>query len=502
MVAGRVYLVGVGPGDPGLITVKGKQVIETADVVVYDRHINPEFLKWVTADCEVIKAGVRKTPESLSQGEVVQLMIERAEAGKKVARLKEGDPFLFGRGAEEMLALQTVGVEFEVVCGVTSALAVPAYAGIPLSYRSISSAVGLFILSEESLSSIQWGKLACCLQTLVFLRGVDILPKIVRNLLSNGWPDSTPVALLQWGTLPQQVVVSGVLIDIVNRAADLDEKAPSIIVVGEVVQFRERLAWFEKKPLTGLRIMVTRSTHQAADLSSRLSLAGARPINIPTIKIKPLENPTILRSALTDLESFDWLIFSSVNAAQYFKENLYNAGKDVRDLKGIKIIAVGSASAKAVREWGLKVDLVPAEFSAEGIIKELKKIDISGQRFLLPRAKKAREILPETIQEMGGSVVIAPIYETVAEEESAQILKDTLSNGEVDLITFTSSSTLRHFYQMINQDSQMLHDVKIAVIGPVTEKTATQMGLNVDIMPTVSTIDGLVEAIEDYYREK
>ena len=320
--------------------------------------------------------------------------------------------------------------------------------------------------------------------------------------MSNGWPDSTPVALLQWGTLPQQVVVSGVLIDIVNRAADLDEKAPSIIVVGEVVQFRERLAWFEKKPLTGLRIMVTRSTHQAADLSSRLSLAGARPINIPTIKIKPLENPTILRSALTDLESFDWLIFSSVNAAQYFKENLYNAGKDVRDLKGIKIIAVGSASAKAVREWGLKVDLVPAEFSAEGIIKELKKIDISGQRFLLPRAKKAREILPETIQEMGGSVVIAPIYETVAEEESAQILKDTLSNGEVDLITFTSSSTLRHFYQMINQDSQMLHDVKIAVIGPVTEKTATQMGLNVDIMPTVSTIDGLVEAIEDYYREK
>ncbi len=499
MAEGRVYLIGVGPGDPELVTVKGKRIIEAADVIIHDNLNNLQALAWAKPACEIIFVGRRRDPDCLSEDEIVRIMAEKAGSGKNVARLKAGDPFLFCHGPEELSGLRRAGVAFEVVSGVTSALAAPACAGVPLTMRGISSSVGLFIISQKNLPGIQWGNIANSLRTLVFLRGVDILPTIVRKLAENGRALDTPAAIIQDGTLPRQVAVSGTLENIVEKAGGLDEQAQSIIVVGEVVKYREQLDWFTKKPLAGCRVLVTRSPEQAGQLANQLALRGAWPVIVPTIKTRPLNRPEVLRSALTELDSFDWLVFSSVNAVNYFREYLLASGRDIRDLKGLKIICVGGATAKAVTALGVRVDLVPVNYRAEGIIGELRKMDLKNQRFLLPRAKKAREILPGAIREMGGEVVVAPLYETVAAGASAGRLKGLLSGKEIDVVTFTSSSTVNSLLALIDHDLTLLEGVRIAVIGPVTRKTAEKAGLEVSIMPASSTMEGLVGAIEAYY---
>ncbi|MEK6790258.1 MAG: uroporphyrinogen-III C-methyltransferase [Deltaproteobacteria bacterium] len=499
---GKVYLVGAGPGDPLLITIKAVAALALADCVIYDFLANERLLEHAKKGAERIYAGKKGRAKTMAQEEINALIIRKAKAGKTVVRLKGGDPFIFGRGGEEAEELVKAGLTFEVIPGVSSAIAAPAYAGIPLTHRDFASSV-TFITGQEDprkeSSNIAWDALSK--GTLVFLMGWKNLPTIAAKLHENGWDDSTPVALIRWGTMTKQRCVTGRLDNIARLAVESGMKPPMITVVGNVVKLRDKLNWFETKPLFGKRVLITRTSAQAGAFARLLEAEGAEPIGFPVIKTIPPASWAALDRAIKRLSSYDWAIFTSVNGVNYFFERLYKLGKDVRALYGVKLCAIGPKTAEALKGRGLNVDLTPSEYRAEAIIEALGRRRIRGKRFLLARALDAREVLPTEIKRLGGMIDVPCAYRTILPVKEAGALKEELSAGNIDVVTFTSSSTVTNFMSIFKKGEaqRRLGNVKIACIGPITAKTAEDAMLKVDIMPGDYTVEALCCAMTDYY---
>ncbi len=502
---GIVYLVGAGPGDPGLITVKGQACIEQAEVIIYDYLASAHLLKHASPDAELIYVGKKGGDHTLSQEEINALIVAKASAGKVVTRLKGGDPFIFGRGGEEAQALIEANLPFEIVPGVTSAIAAPAYAGIPLTHRQYTSTVAFVTGHEDpnkAESNIDWRALAQGIGTLVFFMGVKNLPRIVEQLTKHGMPPDKPVALVRWGTTPRQTAVTGSLADIVDRVTKAGLKAPAIIVVGDVVGLRSQMQWFEKRPLMGKRIVVTRAREQASDLVARLTALGAECLEFPTIKIAPPEDWSPLDQALDDLATYDWLIFTSINGVEFFFKRLFALGRDVRALGGLRTAAIGPATAAHLAAFGLKSDILPDNYRAEGVVDAFQKETMRGRRVLLPRARDARSVLPDELARMGANVDEITVYHTLPVAENSDQLLQLLQNGQADLITFTSSSTVKNFNALLPEANRqdLLKRVILASIGPITSNTAAELGFTVDLTAETYTIPGLCQAILKYYQ--
>ncbi|MFQ5960493.1 MAG: uroporphyrinogen-III C-methyltransferase [Candidatus Methylomirabilales bacterium] len=493
-IRGKVYLVGAGPGDPGLLTLKGKRCLELADVVVYDYLANDRLLTYASPDAERIYVGKRGGEQYLPQEEINRLVIERARRGQVVVRLKGGDPFIFGRGGEEAEALVGAGIPFEVVPGVTSAIAVPAYAGIPLTHRDLASSVA-FVAGRPAREGpgIDWRALAG-IGTVVFLMGVSRLTEIVESLVEHGRSPETPIALIRLGTWPVQETVTGTLHDIVQRAETIHP--PAIIVVGEVVRLRDQLAWFEEKPLFGRRIVVTRAREQQSDFADLLEGYGAEVIECPTIAIHPPEDWKALDHSLEQLGSYQWVIFTSANGVRNFIARLRDRGGDLRVLHGIRVATIGPATAAALAEAGIRADVVPDEYRAEAILEALDE-DLRGMRFLIPRAAEAREILPAGLRARGALVDVVAVYRTVQVADQSEAVLGLLRAGQVDAVTFTSSSTVVNFVEMFPGEDlpALLKGVTIACIGPITAETAARYGLAAHVMPAAFTIPSLADAL-------
>ena len=499
---GEVYLIGAGPGDPGLLTLRGRELLARAEVIVYDRLASPRLLAFASPDAERIYVGKRMGQHIVSQENINKIIVGKSLEGKCVARLKGGDPFIFGRGGEEAQILAEKGIPFEVVPGVTSGIAVPAYAGIPLTHRAYTASVA-FITGHRKFGNeadVNWEGHARSRGTLVFLMGMKNLPAIARRLIRYGRSPDTPVAVIRWGTTPFQQCITGRLKDIADRVREAGLKPPATIVVGEVVSLRERVNWFERRPLLGKRILVTRAREQASKFVKLLEDRGAYCIECPTIEFHWPEDLNPLDQAINTLSTFDWLIFSSTNAVRFFFERLFGLGLDLRALRDIRIAAVGPGTAKAISALHLTADLVPKDFQAEGLIEAFSQIGVSGRHILIPRAEKAREILPKRLSELGAEVVLAPAYRTLAPELRPECL-ETLRREPIDLLTFTSSSTVKNLFRLLPDDLRgtMLERAKVACIGPITARTAESLGLKVTIQPDKSTIPALVSAIEACY---
>jgi uroporphyrinogen III methyltransferase/synthase len=506
MKDGKVYLVGAGPGDPGLLTLKAKECLAEAEVVVYDYLANPIFLQYADERAELVYVGKKGGAPSRSQQEINQLIISKAQQGLRVVRLKGGDPFIFGRGGEEAQGLIAAGVPFEVIPGVTSAIAVPAYAGIPLTHRDYTATVAFVTGHEDPTkeeSKIAWDKLATGVGTLVFLMGMGNLPTIVERLIAHGRSPETPAAVIHRGTMPEQKTVVGRLEDIVAKVHEAQLQPPSVIVVGEIVHLRSELNWFEARPLFGRRIVVTRARAQASRFLWRLAELGAECIEFPTIEIAPPQSWAALDDAIRGLEGFEWLLFTSVNGVEHFFQRLELLQKDARDLKGLHIGTIGPETAKAVQARGVRPDFVPTEYRAEAIVDQFRKWDVKGTRILLPRAARAREILPTELEKMGAVVRVVPAYQTVIPRHDAGRVQGLLAEGRIDLVTFTSSSTVTNFVDMLEVEAEsrkaLMSSVVAACIGPVTAETARTMGFSVAVMPPTYTIKALTESIVQYF---
>lgn len=506
MPRGKVYLVGAGPGDPGLLTLRGKEVLGMAEVVIYDYLANPKLLEYASPEAERIYVGKKGGEHTLSQDGINDLLVQKG-LKHKVARLKGGDPFVFGRGGEEAQVLQRAGIPFEVVPGVTAAIAVPAYAGIPLSHRDHTASIA-FVTGHEREdardSKIAWDKLATGVGTLVFFMGVKNLPDICTSLMAHGRGPGTPVAVIRWGTTSEQETVVGTLENIVERVREAGLRPPAITVVGGVVALRGELNWFERRPLFGRRILVTRAREQASEFKQQLEELGAQCVEFPTIAIEPPPSWDPVDEAISRLASYDWMVFTSVNGVRFFMERLLHSGLDVRELKGVRLVAIGPKTAEAVRKFGLRLDLVPREYRAEAILEGLAGEKVEGTRFLIPRAMMARDILPDTLRERGAEVHVVPAYQTVLPIGRSPQILDQLMKKEIHCVTFTSSSTVSNFFSMFDKSGLQaaLKGVAIACIGPITADTARDFGLKTDIMPGEYTIPALVRSICSYFSGK
>lgn len=502
---GKVYLVGAGPGDPGLLTLKGKECLEQADVVLYDYLANPSLLKYAHEQAEQIYVGRRGRGQYQDQAEINRLLIERARAGQVVVRLKGGDPFVFGRGGEEAEAVAAAGIAFEVVPGVTAAVAVPAYAGIPVTHRTLASTLTIVTGHEDpskETTVIDWDKLAATSGTLVFMMGMKTLPTIVARLLELGRSLETPVAAIRWGTRADQRTLIGTLRDIVEKAEQAKFEPPTVIIVGEVVKLREQLNWFEKRPLFGKRIVVTRASEQAREFSRLLEAYGAEPIESPTIQIQPPASWQAIDHAIATLAEYSWLIFTSVNGVKPFMRRLRNMSKDVRALAHLQICAIGPRTADEVSSHGLIPDVVPSEYQAEGVLAALARHDLRGKKVLIPRAEVARELLPEQLRVMGAKVEVVPVYRTVAPARDLSGLRAQIEEGRIDVLTFTSSSTVRNFVELsggAEEARRLALKAAVACIGPITAQTAEECGLPVTITASENTVPSLAQAIVRHF---
>jgi uroporphyrinogen III methyltransferase/synthase len=506
MTTGMVHLVGAGPGDPGLITVKGQTCIAAADVVIYDYLAAPAHLQYASPGAELIYVGKKGGDHTLSQERINALIVEKARSGAVVTRLKGGDPFIFGRGGEEAEVLIDAGIPFDIVPGVTSAIAAPAYAGIPLTHRRFTSTVA-FITGhedpEKESSGIDWGALARGIGTLVFLMGVKNLPRIVERLLANGRPPDTPVALVRWGTTPRQMTVSGTLDSIVDKVHRAALKAPAIVVIGEVVTLRDKMAWFEKRPLLGRTIVVTRAREQASQLTGALAELGADCIECPTIRVEAPDDTRPLAQAIDRLREYGWLIFTSANGVKFFFEALVEKGLDTRALGGVRTAAIGPATAEAMRLHGLGCDILPENYLAESVVDAFAGLDMMHRRVLLPRAQEARPVLPEALRRMGARVDEVAAYRTRRDLSCSDELLALLRQGAVDVVTFTSSSTAKNFEALLPKDAaaDLMAGTIVAAIGPITAQTAAGLGFDVRIVADVYTIPGLVAAISRHFEK-
>ncbi len=566
---GLVYLVGAGPGDPGLLTLAGRDALARADVVIYDRLAHPSLLNHCRSDAERLFVGKQSARHFVKQEDTNALMAERSQAGKTVVRLKGGDPFVFGRGGEEAEYLRERGVPFVIVPGVTSAIAAPAYAGIPVTHRDASSSFAVITGHERddgresgarepgaAEQRRRWDRIAWAADTLVFLMGVEALSEITARLIENGRGPDTPVALVQWGTWPKQRTVTGTLETIVDVGNAAGITAPAVTVIGDVVRWRERLRWFDTGPLFGKRVLVTRAREQASALSERLRYLGADAIEFPTIRIAPPDDgyaalDTVLGNNLTPrpplpwgerekisppspllpkergdryLEAlspaqaadhsppspsegegtgvrspYHWVVFTSANGVGHVFERLTVLGRDARAFGGVKVAAIGPATAMALRERGIVADFTPTEFVAEAVAAQFPE-PVAGLRILIPRAAEARETLPETWRAAGAIVDAVPAYQTVLETEGAELVRETLAKGEIDIITFTSSSTVRNFVAAM-EGTAVPSSTLLAVIGPITAQTCRELIHEPDCKADAYTIDGLIEALIGCYAE-
>ena len=495
---GIVYIVGAGPGDRKLITLKGVECLQRADVVIYDLLLNDALLEHCPPHTQKIQAPDPRV-RTTRQAELNQLLISHAKAGEVVVRLKGGDPYIFGRGGEEAMALTAAGIPFEIIPGVTSAIAASAYAGIPVTHRDYASSVAFVTGHSAALrsdSNINWEHLATAVDTLVVYMGVAHLHEIVERLITHGRHPATPVSLVRVGTTPQQQVVQGTLEDIVSTVAAAELESPAVIVVGEVNRLRQQLRWFDTKPLFGKRILVTRARAQASEFADLLEANGAEVIQFPTIKIQPIEGVDVPAP-----HEYDWIIFTSVNAVEIFYERLREKGKDARSFAASKVCAVGPKTVEALNAIGIQPDFVPTHSRGSAIAAEME--NVSGKKILLPRAKIATVDLPNGLRERGAHVDEVPLYDTVkVPGENRETIETDLLNGRIDLVTFTSSSTVTNFLEMFpaHAPAVLLADVKVAVIGPETQKTAIKQDIQVDVIAKKATIENLVAAIIAVYQ--
>ncbi len=518
---GTVYLIGAGPGDPGLLTLRGAEILRFADVVVYDRLAHPALLNHARPDAERIYVGKASAHHTVKQEDINDLIIERAKAGKSVARLKGGDPFVFGRGGEEAEYCRERGVSFEIVPGVTSAIAAPAYAGIPVTHRDAASSFCIVTGHErddrresgtrapgEAEERRDWSKLAHAADTLLFLMGVEALPQIAEKLMANGRTPQTPVALVQWGTWSRQKVVTGTLETIVANVREARLTPPAVCIVGEVVTLRERLRWFDDpktRPLFGKKIVVTRAREAASVLGEQLRARGAEPIEFPAIRIVPEADLSPLDNALKALTNYRWTVFTSANAVPIFASRLEALGFDSRALAGLKIATIGPATAASVYNLlRVRADFTPEEAVAESVLSEWPDRDLSGARILLPRAAEARDVLPEGLMERGAQVDVIPIYRTLPDLTRGKELRTQIADGDIAAVTFASSSTVRNFMAALTDGigippKDLLANVMLASIGPITSDTIREFGLEPQITAPEHTMPGLVAALESFY---
>lgn len=505
-LTGKVYLVGAGPGDAKLITIKGLECIQKSDVLVYDRLASPRLLKHMKPGGEKIYVGKLPDRHTMKQEEINQLLVDLALQGKTVTRLKGGDPTIFGRVGEEAELLRKHGIYYEIVPGITSAISVPAYAGIPVTHRDHASSLSI-ITGHESPDkldhSIHWDKVTNATGTLVFLMGVAKIGYISAQLIKHGRPPETPVALVRWGTRADQATLTGTLADIEAKVKAANFQPPAVIVVGDVVLQREQLKWVEAMPLFGKRIVVTRARSQASELVERIEELGGEPYEFPvieTIMPESAEKKAKIAAALGALESYDWVFFTSANGVEFFWRHLAELGADIRGLHRARIAAVGPGTAAALAQRGVMAEELPAKFQAEGLIETFGPRLLPGQNVLLPRGDLARDWLPDKLRELGLQVTDVDTYETVVTGEDDIELLKLLEEGRVHAVTFTSSSTVRNFIDIlkrmdIEDPLQLLENVTIACIGPLTEQTAVELGLTPGLMPEEATIDSLIQEL-------
>lgn len=499
---GTVYLVGAGPGDPGLITVRGLECLRRADVVIYDYLANPVLLDAAPAAAPRIYVGKSKGCHCVPQEEINTLLAEQARTGRTVVRLKGGDPFIFGRGGEEACFLAAAGIPFEIVPGVTAGVAAAAYAGIPLTHRDHTTSLALVtghLTSERDLDHVDWARLAEGVGTLVIYMGISNLAEIAARLVSHGRPPQTPVALVRWATTPQQQTLTGTLADIADRVAAAGFRPPAVIIIGEVVGLREQLCWFDRRPLCGRRILVTRPAEQAAPLVDGLAALGAAPVAVPTIAIVPPADYAELDGALAGLAGTAYLVLTSANAVAAVFARLQAAGRDARALAGVTLVTVGPKTAEALSARGLAADRLPATFDAEGVV-ELLRGEVAGRRVLYPRAELARDLIVRELTAAGAQVAAPLAYASAPPPGTADKLREALAGG-LDLLTFTAASTVRNFAALLEAEQlAAARRIPVAVIGPQTAAAARELGFTVAVEPVEATVPAMIAAIADYYR--
>lgn len=500
---GRVHLVGAGPGDPRLITLRGLECLRAADVVVYDRLAPAQLVDEGPPGAERLFVGKGPRHQVMSQREINELLVDRARRGLTVVRLKGGDPFVFGRGGEEVAALVEAGIEYEVVPGVTSAIAAAEAAGIPLTHRAASSSFAVVTGHEDdekAEASVDWGRLAGAVDTIVILMGVSRLDAIARDLISGGRSPDEPVAVVRMATTARQRVVVGALGTIAERLREERVGPPAVVVVGRVVEIGRSLRAASRRPLDGLRVLVTRASGQASELSSRLALAGATPIEIPTIRIEPVGDTSALDEAVDRLGEIDWVVLTSANGVHALLGRVRALGRDARAFGSTRICAIGPGTAGALGTHGLVPDLVPAAHLTTAIAESFAKLDMRGKRVLLARADIAPRGLAEALREQGAKTVEVDAYRTVPNEAGYASLRETLERREADVITFTSASTVRSVWNAIEGRAELLVGVCLAAIGPVTAAELVSLGAEPDVVASEHTIPGLVAAIAEWAR--
>jgi uroporphyrinogen III methyltransferase/synthase len=503
-MSGKVYLVGAGPGDPGLLTLRAAEVLRGAEVLLYDALASDPIVALAPHDCERIYVGKRAGEHAMPQAEIEALAIEKARAGRFVVRLKGGDPFVFGRGAEEAEALRAAGVPFEIVPGISSALAAPAYAGIPVTHREYAASFTVLTGHEDPAkpaSTLDWAKLADPKRTLVILMGTANLAEIAERLVTNGLAATTPVAVVSEGTRPTQRTVLGTLASIAGDVKRAGVGAPAVIVVGEVAALRERLRWFDTAPLFGKRVAITRTGEQSASFARALLERGAEPVYASTIAIVPPDDPAPADAAIGALASFAWVVFTSQNGVDAIFARFAACDMDARALGNARVAAIGERTAERLRAHGINADAVPETFVAESVARAVIDRSSAGDRVLVYRAQEARDVLPAMLEEAGLCVTIAPAYKTIVPSDPGFAEKI----ARADVLTFTSASTVRGYVELLGGESSAVRAARgkcVACIGPITARAASDAGLNVDVVAERYTTHGLLEALDRHFAQR
>lgn len=497
-MSGKVFLAGAGPGDPGLLTRRVEELLSNVDVIVCDALVSPEIRVLIPPQIEVIDAGKRASKHTLTQDETNSLLVKLGGSGKRVLRLKGGDPFVFGRGGEEAEALAAANIDFEIIPGISSSIAAPAYAGIPVTHRSLSTSFTVITGHEsESSSGVDWPAIAAIPGTVVFLMGLSQLGRISSRLIENGKSAETPVAVIASGTTPRQRCVTATLSTIERAVAEAALEAPALIVVGDVVKMRETISWFETRPLFGRTVVVTRARQQASSLAKMFEEAGARVLQHPMIEIVDPSDWSSLDEAIASLGSYQWLVFTSLNGVEFFFKRLLESGKDARELHGLRIAAVGNPTADALRERGIRADIVPDRFQSNALLPLLDD-DLSGVRFAVVRAAKGNDEFLDELRRRGASVDLAVAYETRAVATDLEELREALTQGRVDAVTFTSGSTVDNFFEQFRANE--LGETLLASIGPQTSAAMRRHGAHVDVEAESADVQSLFRAVADHLR--
>ena len=504
---GHVYIVGGGPGDPGLLTIKGAEYLRQADIVFYDDLLDDRLLELVRAECDRVYVGHRGGSSGRTQEDVNNLLITHAREGRCVVRLKGGDPYVFGRGAEEAIALKSAGIPFEVVSGVSAALGVPAYTGIPLTHRNVA-AMAVLVTGHEDPNkpspTVDWGKLALLDATLVIFMGNRNLPDITAALIAGGRAPETPAAAIEWGTWPHQHTVVSRLDSVAEEVRLREMKSPTLAVVGDVVSLREQLNWFEGKPLFGRRVLITRSREQAGPLQLMLEAEGAEVIALPLLDIRPPRDWAPLDDAIARLGEFDWTIFTSPNSVDFFFQRIDRAGADSRAFASCSVAAVGMSTAKRLASRGIEPDLVPDTQSQEGLVTAFEELPVSDKSFLVPASSIGRTLLDEKLEARGARISRVVAYVNEPPDPSSIELPGALVEGDIDLFVFASPSSVHNFCEVLGRQRavDMLATGQIAAIGPTTTRAVEECGRKVDVQPEESSIRHLVDAICTFYESR